>query len=624
MTVVGSITLICGVVLLGRTILSWKAREQIRDDAAVFPGGPQHRERYRILVLLAAIGGGHEAMAYALRCELARAGHEIVSIDGLHSMSPRFDRLLRSVYRFQLEHAPWSYELLFHLVDLAPIARLIRLLSGLLFGRRLQRIIERERPDIVVSTYPLVTATLGWLRLTGRLATPAVAVISDYGVHKLWVAPGIDRHLVLSAASARAVQRAGSNSTCVIRPPLAPAFAALPPDRAAARRALGIPEDAFVALVTGGAWGVGALAEAVELVVSTGAFAVVVTGRNTRLRARLERRFHGYPNALILGWVNDMPQLMAAADCLIQNAGGVTCLEAMAVGRPIIIYRPIPGHGRLNARFMEQVGVARWAHDADELHEMLRAMASGMLRLSAPCFESDVPASAAILSTEPLSAARSGRASPSRSLPRLLPIAASLVAAALWITLSPGALAMTGRTLRLPITDDTPAAGEEALVVIATDPLVAGALQSQIEARHVPATLLVDAAGARGLHPTAEISFGVVESSGQRHLVSPWRRRQAVRQAVSELEKGAGASPVYFLPSPGSRDRPNLTVLMVAPVHTRILVMTHGEPESRPASVIVLDTSSMTPDEAQSRLEQILSESQFRGLRWVPLDEVSS
>lgn len=563
-------------------------------------------------------------MANALRCELERAGHEIVSIDGLRSMSPRFDRLLRSVYRFQLEHAPWSYELLFRLVDLTPIACLIRLLSGLLFGRRLQRIIERERPDIVVSTYPLVTATLGWLRLTGRLATPAVAVISDYGVHKLWVAPGIDRHLVLSAASARAVQRAGSNSACVIRPPLAPAFAALPPDRAASRRALGIPEDAFVALVTGGAWGVGALAEAVDLVVSTGAFAVVVTGRNTRLRARLERRFHGCPNALILGWVNDMPQLMAAADCLIQNAGGVTCLEAMAVGRPIIIYCPIPGHGHLNARFMEQVGVARWARDADELHEMLRAMASGTLRLSAPCFESDVPASAAILSTEPLSAARSGRASPSRSLPRLLPVAASLAAAALWITLSPGALAMTGRTLRLPITDDTPAAGEEALVVIATDPLVAGALQSQLEAWHVPATLLVDAAGARGLHPTAEISFGVVESSGQRHLVSPWRRRQAVRQAVSELEKGAGASPVYFLPSPGSRDRPNLTALMVAPIHTRILVMTHSELESRPAGVIVLDTSSMTPDEAQSRLQQILSESQFRGLRWVPLDEVSS
>ncbi len=624
MVVVVLVIFIFGAVLLGRAILSPQMREQIENNVTISPGGLPHRGRQRILILWAAIGGGHEAMAHALRCELERAGHEVVSIDGLRSMSPRFERLLRSVYRFQLEHAPWNYELLFRLVDLTPIACLIRLLSGLLFGRRLQRIIERERPDIVVSTYPLVTATLGWLRRTGRLAIPAVAVISDYGVPKLWVAPGIDRHLVLSAASAHAVQRAGSNSACVIRPPLAPAFAAVSPDRAAARRAVGIPEDAFVALVTGGAWGVGALAETVDLVISTGAFTVVVTGRNTRLRSRLERRFHGCPTVLILGWVNDMPQLLAAADCLIQNAGGVTCLEAIALGRPIILYHPIPGHGRLNARFMEQVGIARWARDADELHEMLRAMASGTLRPSTLYFESDVPASTAILTTEPLSAARSVQASPSRSLPRLLPVAASLAAAALWLTLSPGALAMTGRTLRLPITDHIPAAGEEALVVIATDPLVAGALQSQIEAWHVPATLLVDAAGARGLHPASEISFGVVESPSQRHLVSPWRRRQAVRQAVSELEAGAGASPVYFLPLPSSRERLSLTALVVAPSHTRILVMTHSEPESRPVGVIVLDTSSMTPDQAQSRLQQIFSESQSRRLRWVPLDEVSS
>ncbi len=625
MTVVVSVMVISCAVLFGRAILFPRMRGQIENDATVAPGrGLQHRDRQRVLILWAAIGGGHEAMASALQCELERAGHEAVSIDGLRSMSPRLDRLLRSTYQFQLEHAPWSYELIFHFLDLTPIAGAIRLLCGLLFGRRLQRIVERERPDLVVSTYPLVTATLGWLRLTGRLATPTVAVISDYGVHRLWTAPGIDRHLVVSAPSARAVQRAGSNSACVIRPPLAPAFTALPLDRAAARRALGIPEDALVTLITGGAWGVGALAETVDLAVSAGAFAVVVTGRNARLRARLERRFHGCPNALILGWVNDMPRLMAAADCLIQNAGGVTCLEAIALGRPIIVYRPIPGHGRLNARLMEEIGIARWARGADELRQMLRAMVSGTLRLSTPCFESDLPASAAVLSMEPLPATRSGHTSPSRSLPRLLPVAASLAAAALWITLSPGALAMTGRTLRLPTMDDTPAAGEEALVVIATDPLVAGALQSRLEEWHVPATLLVDERGARGLHPTAEISFGIVESAGQRPLVNPWRRRQAVRQAVEEIQKGTGTAPVYFLPSPGRRTRPTLVTLIVAPTHARILVLSHGEPESQPAGVIVLDTSSMTLDAAQSRLEEILSESQSRGLRWVPLDEVSS
>jgi hypothetical protein len=67
-----------------------------------------------------------------------------------------------------------------------------------------------------------------------------------------------------------------------------------------------------------------------------------------------------------------MPALMTAADALVENAGGLTCMEAFAVGLPVITYLPIAGHGKDNAEMMARSGVNYYAHDDDELHTRLR------------------------------------------------------------------------------------------------------------------------------------------------------------------------------------------------------------------------------------------------------------
>ena len=66
-----------------------------------------------------------------------------------------------------------------------------------------------------------------------------------------------------------------------------------------------------------------------------------------------------------------MPTLMAAADVLVENAGGLSCMEALAVGLPVVTYLPIAGHGRHNAREMERAGLTVWARSATELGEAL-------------------------------------------------------------------------------------------------------------------------------------------------------------------------------------------------------------------------------------------------------------
>ncbi len=43
-----------------------------------------------------------------------------------------------------------------------------------------------------------------------------------------------------------------------------------------------------------------------------------------------------------MGWVDDMHTLMQAVDLIVENAGGLTCQQALAAGLPTITYRPLP------------------------------------------------------------------------------------------------------------------------------------------------------------------------------------------------------------------------------------------------------------------------------------------
>jgi hypothetical protein len=108
-------------------------------------------------------------------------------------------------------------------------------------------------------------------------------------------------------------------------------------------------------------------AAAAEIARTGVALPVVVCGHNDKLRRTLQRARVGR----VLGWVDDMPALMHAADVLVENAGGLSSLEGMACGLPLVSYRPLPGHGQANVATMAEAGVTRWVRRPGELGPVL-------------------------------------------------------------------------------------------------------------------------------------------------------------------------------------------------------------------------------------------------------------
>lgn len=133
-----------------------------------------------------------------------------------------------------------------------------------------------------------------------------------------------------------------------------------------------MPAVGRLALVAGGAWGVGDVARTAYDVAATGlATPVVVCATNDELRERLAAAGVG----VALGWVDDMAGLMRACDVVVTNGGGITSVEATTLGVPVLVYRELPGHGRTNAMAFDSAGLARWVRDESELPAALRTLA---------------------------------------------------------------------------------------------------------------------------------------------------------------------------------------------------------------------------------------------------------
>src|SRR5262249_1450325 len=86
---------------------------------------------------------------------------------------------------------------------------------------------------------------------------------------------------------------------------------------------------------------------------------VVVTGRNETAKAQLERI--GAPErhrTRILGFTDQIDELMAVADIVVSKPSGLTPSEILARGAAMAVVNPIPGQESRNSDFLLENGAA--------------------------------------------------------------------------------------------------------------------------------------------------------------------------------------------------------------------------------------------------------------------------
>ncbi len=129
-----------------------------RVRAARLPGPPS------VLIISAAMGAGHDGVAYELERRLLAKGAHAKVYDYLEMLPARMGPFYRAFYAGQLRFAPASYEWLYGKIDRGVLSPIARWLGQM--GKRRVRKVARDY-DVVISTYPLGCQATGALHKQG-------------------------------------------------------------------------------------------------------------------------------------------------------------------------------------------------------------------------------------------------------------------------------------------------------------------------------------------------------------------------------------------------------------------------------------------------------------------------
>ena len=255
-----------------------------------------------------------------------------------------------------------------------------------LAGPRAKAILREVKPDLVIGC-------------GGYVSGPVVRAAAKMGIktaiHEQNAFPGVTNKLlakdvdVVFAAVEAAVQKLGApEKTLVVGNPVRPEVFAQ--DRAAARRAIGAG-DRTVILSFGGSLGARRINQVVadlaawEQKTHQPVLHLHATGQyGVQLFKNLaqEKGFAYGENLVVKEYIDNMPQLLAAADLVISRAGALTLAELEAAGRAAILI-PSPNvaenHQYYNAMELQKAGAAVVIEEKDLTGEALVATVADLL-----------------------------------------------------------------------------------------------------------------------------------------------------------------------------------------------------------------------------------------------------
>ena len=301
----------------------------------------------KILIISSDTGGGHRSAAAAIVAGVQKfvegdsyAIRVVRAVEESHHLSARLVAFYNWVLRNR-QH--WMKYLYWAVNRLRPETREF-------FHRRcvgyVRDLFEKWCPHVVVSVHPLTQHIFGRvlkeLGLAGKI--PLVTVVTDpcYGFWKGWACDDVTLYLVASEEAKQQLIDYGVSPRRikVSGMPVHPKFE-LPDERSAqaARSALGLDPEKFTVFVNAGWVGGGNIPQIFRELVrgELDVQAIFLAGKNEELRAEAESvAAHAKFPVKVIGYSEQVEQLMQAANVMVSKLGGLTTFEALSCRVPII------------------------------------------------------------------------------------------------------------------------------------------------------------------------------------------------------------------------------------------------------------------------------------------------
>jgi processive 1,2-diacylglycerol beta-glucosyltransferase len=313
----------------------------------------------RVLFLYLTEHSGHYSAAMAVEQALRRRDGSIESmlLDSFSHSNPVLSKMTFHAYLAMLKTAPEIWEFMYDNPEFKHRTAKIRELLNRGSSKKLQQVFADFAPDAIVCTQAFSCGVVAsWKRATGNRKLALVGVLTDFVAHRYWADDEVDLYIAPNDETKETLlgQGVSADRIRVTGIPISVSFSQSG-NKDAALKNLKLKPDVPKIVVMGGSLGLGPIKSIIrKLDALPQPFdIIVVTGKNKRLREDLlDRRRPRRHTTRVLGFVENMHELMEVAEVLITKPGGITTAEALSKHLPMIIINPIPGQEEKNAQFL--------------------------------------------------------------------------------------------------------------------------------------------------------------------------------------------------------------------------------------------------------------------------------
>lgn len=322
-----------------------------------------------ILILTAQFGAGHISAAKAIKDYILEeySDSNILIENFIDASLPIMNKPMVKLYENNTKYTPGLYNYYYYFKKSFDPRHDI---AHKLYTPKLIEYILKVNPDLIISTFPLAAACVyNFREKYNHINIPTLTVITDVVDSLEWVYPNTDMYFVPSCEiKNRFVQKGIHPSKIkVTGVPISKNFNVSSKD---------ITPGKYKLLLLGGGRGLFDVSE--EFMYWIDNFiedhkenleVTIVTGSNSKLYSNLTEK-KPLNNIKVLGFVNNMYELLEESDLIITKPGGATLFEAIYANTPVIVKSPKVGQEIENAKFIIDKGIGLIYNDEKDLEDI--------------------------------------------------------------------------------------------------------------------------------------------------------------------------------------------------------------------------------------------------------------
>ena len=348
----------------------------------------------KVLIMSASTGGGHNRAARAIKEELTNKSIDGITIDceiidSLKIVNGTMDKLISRGYEKSAKYTPKAWGGVYKLTESNLISRNEFKDNPLtsLISRKLKKLIEVKKPDLIIGTHPFPMIALSTLKKHSQLSKnnelstftesfhkyyqnldipPLITVLTDYTTHSAYIQNEIDYYIAGHEYVKELLIEDGIKAE-KIKPYGIPVEKSFLTNRSreTVLSELNLDPNKFTVLLMGGSFGAGSIKDTLSELISIDRDfqIIVITGRNKSLKEKLEKNLMSHEqsidkNICVLGFTDKMNDLLSAVDILVSKPGGLTTTESLLKEVPMIVPYFIPGQEEENLDFLSNCGAS--------------------------------------------------------------------------------------------------------------------------------------------------------------------------------------------------------------------------------------------------------------------------